>query len=192
MPPKTYTEDWHKVGYFDYIKENYKFPEKEIKILEIGSFEGRSACWFMDNYPSATIDCVDIFDPEWFRERRPETKGDYDELFDLNTQEYGNRVNKIKSTSTKFFNKIDRTKPIYDLIYIDGNHSSRHVLEDAVNSYNMLKLEGILIFDDYLAFVRNKFPWAKPQLAIDSFIECYTNHVDVIFKDKVCAVKKVK
>ena len=36
----------------------------------------------------------------------------------------------------------------YDIIYIDGSHEARDVLEDAVLAYRLLKIGGLLIFDD--------------------------------------------
>ncbi|MDA9606249.1 class I SAM-dependent methyltransferase, partial [Candidatus Pelagibacter sp.] len=38
----------------------------------------------------------------------------------------------------------------YDLIYIDGSHHYKDVLNDARNSYNLLNKNGYLIFDDFL------------------------------------------
>ena len=44
----------------------------------------------------------------------------------------------------KLYGKIE-----FDIIFIDGNHSSRYILSDAVNCWNILKEDGYLIFDDF-------------------------------------------
>ena len=45
-----------------------------------------------------------------------------------------------------------RTLPLrhYDLIYVDGSHTARDVLQDAVLGWGLLKRGGLMIFDDYL------------------------------------------
>ncbi len=39
--------------------------------------------------------------------------------------------------------------PTFNLIYIDGDHHSASVLEDAVLAFPLLKQGGALVFDDY-------------------------------------------
>ena len=39
------------------------------------------------------------------------------------------------------------TKEFLDFVYIDGNHMSKYVLEDAVNAFYCLKNNGYIIFD---------------------------------------------
>jgi hypothetical protein len=36
----------------------------------------------------------------------------------------------------------------YDVIYVDGNHGYKDVLYDGLLSWNLLKSDGLLIFDD--------------------------------------------
>ena len=46
---KEYTNDWfdHQLRYFNSILEEFK--GKDVKFLEVGSWEGRSTCWMLDN-----------------------------------------------------------------------------------------------------------------------------------------------
>ena len=44
----------------------------------------------------------------------------------------------------------ERPNAYYDIIYVDGNHSYKNVLRDAVASAPKLKQEGILVFNDYV------------------------------------------
>ena len=60
----------------------------------------------------------------------------------------------------------------FDIIYIDGNHESEYVLEDAVLSFRKLKPNGIMIFDDY--------GWGGPDLTIrgiDGFLNGYHKRI---------------
>ena len=61
MKNYNYTVDWFGGG--EDLKQIIKFDsESELHILEIGSFEGRSTIWFLENLlknPKSTITCVD-------------------------------------------------------------------------------------------------------------------------------------
>ena len=58
----------------------------------------------------------------------------------------------------------------------------------------MLKTNGLLIFDDY--------QWGKsenligttltPKLAIDSFVDCFSDYLEVIHKEWRLAIRKIK
>ena len=59
-----------------------------------------------------------------------------------------------------------------DFVYVDGSHEALDVLEDAVISFCLLKIGGIMIFDDYnwnsRAALAN--PLLHPKPAIDAFV----------------------
>ena len=69
--------------------------------------------------------------------------------FDFNTSFYqsNNLLRKYKMTSNDFFKKNDK---YFDLIYVDGDHSSDQVKIDLINSWNALKNGGFLVLDDYM------------------------------------------
>ena len=185
---KNFTDVWFKKHLFYTIKPLLLRTSSSPRILEIGSFEGYSACWFLEMIPNATVECVDPFNAEYAL--RGELHEDYEERFDENTKEYDGRIKKIKSLSTDFFRKTQEVN-CYDIIYIDGDHYGDQVLEDAVNAYPLLKRDGILIFDDYLCSP-DKPPSERPQVAIDSFLACYEKHLEIILKDGICVVKKIQ
>ena len=63
----------------------------------------------------------------------------------------------------------------FDIIYIDGNHEPEYVLEDAVSSFRKLKVNGIMIFDDY--------GWCGPDLTqkgIDAFLSGYSKRIQYL------------
>ena len=184
---KNFTQVWFKKHLFYTIKPLLLRISDSPRILEIGSFEGYSACWFLEMIPNSTIECVDPFNTEYVL--GGELHKDYEGRFDENAKEYGGRIKKIKSLSTDFFRKNQEIN-CYDIIYIDGDHYGDQVLEDAVNAYPLLKKGGVLIFDDYLCSP-HKTPSERPQFAIDSFLACYEKHLEIILKEKICAVKKI-
>lgn len=84
------------------------------------------------------------------------------------------------------------TGPRMDFVYVDGDHSSKAALRDAVMAFEHLNVGGIIIFDDVEWSV---FPRAQdcPKLGVDSFLSAYADFIEVLpFKGWQVAVKKIK
>lgn len=84
-----------------------------------------------------------------------------------------------------------KTKEFADYIYIDGSHLAVDVMQDAVLSWYLLKDNGILIFDDYGWGAHTTDERQKPKLAIDSFLNAYQGHCQVISAGWQVFVRKV-
>jgi predicted O-methyltransferase YrrM len=83
---------------------------------------------------------------------------------------------------------LDYEDQFFDIIYIDGNHEPEYVLEDAVLSFRKLKVNGILIFDDY--------GWGGPDLTkrgIDGFLNGYHKRIEILGElNTQVFIKKIK
>ena len=78
----------------------------------------------------------------------------------------------------------------YDFIYIDGDHDADQVLRDAIHAFEVLNPKGIIAFDDYEYFPQ--YPdYKKPKTAIDSFISCYADQINIIRCHKQCWIQKL-
>lgn len=120
-----------------------------VRALEIGSFEGRSTRWLCGNIltaDDARIDCVDFFaaDPVY---------GDYHARFRQNTAAYRDKIREYAGPS---FDMLRQVEGPYDIVYVDGWHSAFGALADGVMTWPLLKVGGVMIFDDYL--------WLPPKL----------------------------
>lgn len=180
---KKFTNDW-----FSNNKELWLrilAPYRRVKLfnfLEIGCYEGMATCWLLDNFPNIAVDCVDTF-------KGSDEHGDFSKVkktFLKNTQEYGGRLNLHETNSQTYL--INNSKQ-YDIIYIDGSHTSADVLADAVLSFGWLKNGGLLIFDDY-AWDRYSLPQMNPKLAIDSFLKCLAGKYDLIHMDYQVVIRR--
>lgn len=144
----------------------------EIHALEIGSFEGRSAVWLLENvltHPKSTITCVDSY-KEY--DEMEQYKYDWEAVknrFVNNTLEWKDKVILKVEESTNFLKNCEAK---FDLIYIDGNHYSFQVLIDVVLAHLLLKRRGLIIFDDYLYGGLGVSPLV-PKGAIDAFMTCF-------------------
>jgi len=149
-----------------------------VRMLEIGSYEGRSALWFLENiltHPTASIVCVDFF-----------TCLPLDLRFDHNIRVsgVGDKVTKMKGTSEAILSALPLDH--FDIIYIDGSHEAACVLMDATLSWYALKRGGVMIFDDYLWDLEED----RPQRAIDLFLKSFEGDYELLLKDYQVAVRK--
>lgn len=78
-----------------------------------------------------------------------------------------------------------------DYVYVDGSHLAIDVLSDAVLSWSLLKVGGILIFDDYGWGVHTTDEKQKPKLAIDAFLSAYVEHYTLLEKGWQVYLKKL-
>ncbi len=154
-----------------------------IHALEIGSYEGRSALWFLAKVltdDASTITCLDLFEE------------DFDSTFDHNVKASGkgHKLIKLKGDS-KFVLRTLNDK--FDFVYIDGSHVAKDVLVDAVLVWDNLKPGGIIIFDDYglrRSPAENQSPALVPRPAIDAFLNVFRHYIDVLHQDYQVIVKK--
>lgn len=121
-------------------------------LLEIGSYEGLTACFFSDellDHPDATLTCVDPFD---LSDSTTELLNDTEQRFHTNIarSKNGAKIQHVKMFSQDFFQLLAFTPcPTYDFIYIDGSHVPEHVHHDITQAFPHLKPGGILWMDDY-------------------------------------------
>lgn len=170
----SFTQDYvsSNVGHWAQFLEDYR-DKPDVRMLEIGSFEGRSTVWFLTNvltHSSARIVCVDVF-----------TQPPRELRFDHNIRIAGavDKVTKRKGRSEELLGQLPRES--FDFIYVDGSHQAVNVLFDAVGAWLLLKPGGVLIFDDYL-WEKEKPTFERPQQAIDLFLESFQGRYELLFK----------
>jgi hypothetical protein len=158
-----------------------------LRFLEIGSFEGHSAGWLIDNiltHNSAQLVCVDIFE-----NKRAES------LYDLNISLSGasHRVTKRVGSSEDELAKLEKNS--FDFIYVDGCHEQVSVLQDGVLAWRLLKSGGIMIFDDYqLAedpLLNLIYSDEHPEVAIDAFLTVLAGRYRLIHKGYQITIQKL-
>ena len=83
---------------------------------------------------------------------------------------HNDKLKIIRDFSDKAISKLESN--FFDIIYIDGNHSTEYVYNDATNSLPKLKSGGILIFDDA--------SWPSVSAGINKFINENNNKITKI------------
>lgn len=181
-------------------KYNYKkwkmylseFKKQKINVLEIGVYEGVSSLWFLDNivkHKNSKLYLVDTW----------EGSVEYSIDFNIVYKKFLKNIEKAPNNNKIIVNKkrsMDaliqyiNEKILFDIIYIDASHDSRDVMMDAMLSWKVLKINGVLIFDDY---VWKKMPndYECPKLAIDNFIKLYSSNIKILNIGYQLILKKI-
>ena len=173
---------------------NAFMPEaKPKRILEIGSYEGRSTCYMIKT--AAEFNPLEIYCIDTWRGGVEHAGHDFDVIekrFDSNMKLImENRPHPVTLHKLKGFSFIELSKLAiqaaegkllpFDLIYIDGSHQASDVLYDAVMSFHLLKINGYLVFDDYRIIENPKTEYDIPTIAIDSFVRVYNNKLQTLY-----------
>ena len=168
---------------------------KPSKVLEIGSYEGESTCYiinFLEDKKNAELHCIDTWDGAIEQKNREVDMLEVERRFDHNTNlalsksKNSINFNKLKGKSDIILSKllIEKKENYFDFVYVDGSHQATDVLFDAVMAFKLVRVGGVIAFDDYIWFERN-LPQGKdlnrcPKPAIDAFINIYYNKVNII------------
>lgn len=179
----TFTEDWHStnIGMWERVLGSLK-GRPGLRALEIGSYQGRSAIWLLENVlteANSGITCVDTF--EGSDEHSDSQKRGLEDIFDGNTRAFGEKVTKAKGASKDVLRSMP-ARETYDIVYIDGAHDAESVMTDAVLCFHLIKSGGIVIFDDY------GFPGVCK--AADSFLQIFSGAFDVVDRGWQLALRK--
>jgi predicted O-methyltransferase YrrM len=172
---KTFSTDWAGNHFFLWAELLHQLREKPVRILEIGSWEGRSALFFLNYLPLSRIVCIDPFegnvehhlDP-YFQALVRKTEAQ----FDSNLAAFADRIEKIKGSSTMVLPALGISGRRFDLAYVDGSHMAADVYGDAVLTWSMMEPGGLVIFDDY-EWNLMSHEGERPRLGIDAFLAAF-------------------
>lgn len=156
-----YTSDWVSPRTAHWRRHLGHLRGKTAHGLEIGSYEGRSAVWWFENiltHPDSRLSCIDVW-----------SNAEIEARFQANTNPFAERLTVIKKFSGAALRKLPMHG--FDFVYVDGAHEGMNVLEDAILAWRLLKVGGILVFDDY-EFTNEKRT-IQPKPAIDAFVAIY-------------------
>lgn len=178
----TFTVDWIslRTPYWEKVLSSIAgLPE--IRGLEIGVYEGRATLWFLENvltHQTSSMVCIDPCCQRSFFE---------------NIGRFSGRVRLIQGLSQEVLRTAEFTPGSFDFVYVDGDHHAIRVLEDAVLSFPLLKIGGVLIFDDYeWKSPIDSDPRASPKLAIDSFLNVYQGSYELLHRGWQVIVRKTR
>ena len=176
------------------LKKNFN---DNLKILEIGSFQGGTAIVLLNLFKKSNLEIVDTWSDDFIEGNKDYKEIKFDkveDIFNQNMSKYRARVKKFKSSSENFFKaKLDKKNnqdKKYDIIYIDGSHKYEDVLLDAHNCLKFLNVNGTIIFDDFL-WRQNAEPF-NPINAINDFLNKEIGAFKIICVYHQLIIRKIK
>ena len=188
MTTPPFTRDWFTTktpAWVEHVVPRIR-PISGARWVEIGSYQGQSALWTLENVlePGSLIYCIDVFEPRqpglanW---GDPET--DYVEIFDARV---GHRpdVVKLRGRSQDVLPMLRGTT--FCGAYVDGDHRERFVRADLQLLWPLLRPGAVCVFDDY--------GWEDPgtQVVVDELLCDPQKHAKLLFKDFQAIVLKVE
>lgn len=179
---KSFSVDWTSLNFPLWAELLNARRDFSTSILEIGSWEGRSALFFLNYLPKSRIVCIDTFCGGLDHTSNPEFADVLPHIearFDANLAEFSGRVEKIKAQSRIALPRLGISGRRFDVALVDGSHEASDVYSDGVLASSMLVKGGIMIFDDYeWALVEDQL--RRPKAAIDAFLTAFTSQYFVL------------
>lgn len=181
-------KDYSHETWFDFVKNNFDtfLSGLNLRALQIGVYRGDATEWLLENCNINLLIDVDVWGLIEIYENI-----DMNEIEKFYDSKFSNRENvqKCKGTSNQFFSNYSG-RP-FDFIYIDGDHSASQTALDGINAWNVLKINGIMAFDDYgLPPVSNQL--SNPRPGIDCFLQLFDGNYETLEKGYQVWVKKLK
>ncbi len=179
-----FTVDWHShnIPHLRRVLDKYK-GRPDVRALEIGSFEGRSTVWLLENiltHETAHIDCIDTFNGSPEHVEMGLNLNGLLNRFLSNTEAYTKKIRCFRGRSQDVLLGGDfgpYEVASYDIAYIDGSHAAADVLADAVLSFRLLKIGGLMIFDDYAWDGGGPTGFDNPRRGVDAFHHAYQDQL---------------
>lgn len=154
--------------------------------VEIGSYEGRSTCWLLQNAlaDDGAMICID----PWNFKPNQHTDLDGQQVFETfleNTGEVfkqGQSLFPVRETSITALPKIAPLTA--DFIYVDGSHDPSVALQDGCLAWEILKIGGVMLFDDY------QYPHEETKRGVDGFLLGFKGKYEIIVNNYQLGIKK--
>ncbi len=183
VPEYEFTSDYVSLHLDDWGRLISPLRDTPLVAIEIGSLEGRSALWWLDNlctHPASKLYCIDpAIDPLCFRRLRK----------NLALHPRGSQVKVIQELSRVALSRLPEA--MADFIYVDGSHEARDVLLDGLLALHLAKPGGLLVFDDYLWDDPDSTCVLPPKPGLDAFLTVAADVMTVVHSGYQLVVRKL-
>ena len=184
---KNFSNKWF-LNNFDIF--NFFLPKdknSKFDYLEVGCFEGLSSFFVLSQYKAVNAILLDIWDmPNPNSKTLSHNFNSVEKAFDNNLS--GFNFTKIKEDSVVAIRKLFKQNKSFDFIYIDGSHNGEDILSDAIEAFKILKKEGLIFFDDFLQYDKNRA--LQSYEGIEKFLTLYNNYLKIEYFQNNLVVRK--
>lgn len=164
-----------------------KYINKPIEALEIKSHNGEITKWLIENIlknNNSLIYSLDIWEKN-YENRNLSRYSNIEEEYDVNLSKFNNKNIKIVMNTYNALNKFMLNNNIFDFIFINTNYIDNLKFDIIILCWNILKINGIIIFNDYNLDNPTK-------TTIDSFMFIFKSEIRVLYKKKDLIIEKIE
>lgn len=188
-----FTRRWfrnrNQCTYSTFLPEKFT-GEDPVNMIQIGVFEGMDLVWSLQNLLNHPMSRVIAIDP-WLKTSKL-SQEDMDQVYERacrNLEYWDDRIEIVRGFSGEVLKGLSRSgvradirgKEIrpgdWDFIIIDGDHQKDAVYEDAVNSFNLIKPGGWILFDDVR---QNRFKPGEVPDGLEQFLKEFGDGLEFI------------
>jgi predicted O-methyltransferase YrrM len=196
-----FTRRWFKVRnqatWSTYLPERFT-GDKPVNMVQVGVFEGADLIWCLQNILTHKDSRAVAIDP-WGKTTKL-SQSFMDDSYKRavhNLSPWSRKVKVIRESSHIVLPNLKRSfdhngvqigAGDYDLIVIDGDHNATAVYKDAVDSMELIKEGGWILFDDYYNRIQKKHHVAE---GVDDFLASFDDAVELKWQHRfsVCFEK---
>ena len=198
LPPNSNSYDTY-IKILDYTK--WKYTNKKINVLEIGTFVGTSIIKILEKLPNSKGTVIDMWEnyDEYDNcktgnkeviELKKIKENNIEKIFYNNIKISGIKdLNVLKGDSANILLNLISENKKFDFIYVDGSHTLLDSYSDLLLSFNLLNVGGIIVLDDFLY---NKGDILNsPFRGIEYFLNKFKTKINVLHKDYRVFIEKI-
>ena len=139
----------YKFNYAIFELLSKKYSNQNLKILEIGTFDGFFSKYLSQIFPKSQITTIDLqsTDIRFVDSYKRQDKEYLNKFLERRAENLKNNNIKFIETDSVFLPEIFKVEK-FDLIWVDGDHSYPVVEKDIYNAYLLAKKGGYVIIDD--------------------------------------------
>jgi predicted O-methyltransferase YrrM len=176
---KEFTTDWLSMKLPHWLTPLRPWIDTEAEVLEVGSYEGRSAVAFLEYLPRCHLTAVDIFID-------PKVEG----RFDRNMAPYGDRVTKMKKRGIPVMERMLDQRS-FDIIYLDTGKTRSVAFANSALAWPLLRVGGVMIWDD-LIWGTDRSVDKRPEQGIRQFHSSFATCMEVLHEGHQLIAKKTR
>ena len=187
LDPKKFSQKWFLNNFEIFTFFLPKDKSLKFDYLEVGCYEGLSSFYVLSEYKFVNAFFLDLWDmPNPNSKTLSHNFGLIEKAFDQNLS--GFNFKKIKNDSVISMRKLLKDNVHFDFIYIDGSHNGEDILSDAIEAFKILKVNGLMFFDDFLQHDDNRI--LQSYVGIDKFLSLYSDYLKIEYFQNNLVVRK--
>lgn len=190
------------VKILEYIK--WKYTNKEINVLEIGTFAGTSIIKILELLPNSKGTVIDKWEnyeeyDNVFSDDREQSKNaivsnlqenNIEQIFYNNIKVAGiQNMNVFKGDSGDILLNMISENIKFDYIYIDGSHLLMDCYTDLILSFNLLNKGGVIGIDDFL--YNKDILLESPFMGVEYFLNKFEKKINILHKSYRVFIEKI-